>query len=93
MRVAFQGEPGAYSEAAALEHFGAATVTLPCETFDAVFAAVASGACDVGLVPIENSLAGSIHRNYDLLLQHSLPIVANIICVCSTASSLIPALR
>ena len=74
-RVAFQGEPGAYSEAAALEHFGAAATTVPCESFDAAFAAVAGGAADFGLLPIENSLAGSIHRNYDLLLAHDLSIV------------------
>ncbi|MBL8055573.1 MAG: prephenate dehydratase [Anaerolineales bacterium] len=75
MRAAFQGEPGAYSEAAALEYFGPETVTVPCESFEAAFAAVAGGAVEYGLLPIENSLAGSIHRNYDLLLEHQLSIV------------------
>ncbi len=70
--VAFQGEPGAYSEAAALEHFGPLPRPCPCEFFDLVFAAVESGQVDCGLIAIENSLAGSIHHNYDLLLQHKL---------------------
>ncbi len=74
MRVAFQGEPGAYSEAAALEYFGRETEAVPCESFDEIFASVESGTCDRGLIPIENSLAGSIHHNYDLLLQHQLTI-------------------
>ena len=74
--VAFQGEPGAYSELAALEFFAPASVqTRPCETFDEAFQAVSDGACTHGVLPIENSLAGSIHRNYDLLLQHDLHIV------------------
>jgi len=75
MRVAFQGEPGAYSELAALDYFGAQATTAPCETFDDVFAAVQSGAVESGMIPVENSLAGSIHRNYDLLIRHELHIV------------------
>jgi prephenate dehydratase len=75
MLIAFQGAPGAYSEAAAGRAWpGAATV--PCEQFEDVFAAVASGATTHGLLPVENSVGGSIHRNYDLLLDHDLPIVA-----------------
>ncbi len=75
VRVAFQGEPGAYSEAAAFAYFGPQTITVPCARFEDVFAAVERGECSHGLLPIENSLAGSIHRNYDLLLRHPLHIV------------------
>lgn len=74
MKVAFQGEAGAYSEEAGYGYFDAVEMT-PQESFEAVFAAVASGACQSGLIPIENSLAGSIHQNYDLLLRHDLHIV------------------
>jgi prephenate dehydratase len=71
MRVAFQGEPGAYSEEAIFEHFGPVD-TLPCESFEAVFDACSQLECDSGVIPIENSLAGSIHQNYDLLLRRNL---------------------
>ena len=74
MRVAFQGEPGAYSEQAVFDYFGPID-TYPCESFDEVFDSVVSGVCESALIPIENSLAGSIHQNYDLLLRHDLHIV------------------
>ncbi len=74
MKIAFQGEPGAYSEQAVFNYFGTVD-TKPCESFDVVFESVVSGECSHGLIPIENSLAGSIHQNYDLLLRHDLHIV------------------
>src|SRR5215204_1664496 len=74
MKIAFQGEPGAYSEQAVFNYFGEVE-TKPCESFDMVFDSVVSNACEYGLIPIENSLAGSIHQNYDLLLRHDLHIV------------------
>lgn len=73
MRVAFQGEAGAYSEEAGYGYFDAPEM-IPQDTFEDVFLAVASGACQAGLIPIENSLAGSIHQNYDLLLRYELNI-------------------
>jgi len=74
MKVAFQGEPGAYSEQAVFNYYGEVE-TLPCESFDVMFDSVVSGTSDFALAPIENSLAGSIHQNYDLLLLHDLHIV------------------
>jgi prephenate dehydratase len=76
--VAFQGERGAYSEAAAVAYFSQAVQPLARPSFDAVFEAVTDGTADRGIIPVENSLAGSIHRNYDLLLRYDLTIVGEI---------------
>jgi len=73
--VAFQGEPGAYSEQAALEYFGPDTLTQPCHSFEDVFESVRQGVSTHGLIAIENSLAGSIHHNYDLMLHNDLHII------------------
>jgi prephenate dehydratase len=77
VRIAFQGERGAYSEAAASRCSDHADL-LPCESFDDVFNAVANGKATHGILPVENSVGGSIHRNYDLLLEHDLPIVGEV---------------
>ncbi|MFN0110877.1 MAG: prephenate dehydratase [Blastocatellia bacterium] len=74
-RVAFQGEPGAFSSQAARKLLGEGVELIPCETFEQMFAAVENGASDFCLAPIENSLFGSIYQNYDLLSKHNLRIV------------------
>ena len=72
--VAYQGERGAFSEAAARRLLGTGIAPQPCASFEEMFAAVGSEAADCCIAPIENSLAGSIHRNYDLLLESGLTI-------------------
>ena len=72
MKVAFQGEHGAYSELAAVHHFSESIESTPCKTFSEVFKIVEKGETQYGLIPIENSLEGSIGQNYDLLLKTNL---------------------
>lgn len=79
MRVAFQGEPGAFSEEAALQLLGEKITTVPRPTFDLAFRSIDDGLADAVLAPVENSLAGSVVRVYDLLLTSSLGIVAETI--------------
>lgn len=74
--IAFQGESGAYSELAAINHFIEGIETIPCDLFDSVFKKVNEGKAAFGILPFENSLAGSIHRNYDLILRHNQYIVS-----------------
>lgn len=78
MTVAYQGEPGAYSQEAIFQHFGRATETLACPSFEDIFAAVEEGRANFGLLPIENSQTGSILQSYDLLLERDLPVVAEV---------------
>ncbi len=76
--IAYQGEPGAYSEIASRRFFPSVRRLVPCETFDLVFQRVQREEATLGVVPIENSLAGSIHRNYDLLLRRRLTIIGEL---------------
>ncbi|XP_038882182.1 arogenate dehydratase/prephenate dehydratase 1, chloroplastic-like [Benincasa hispida] len=77
VRVAYQGLPGAYSEIAALKAYPKCE-TVPCDDFEAAFKAVELWLVDKAVLPIENSVGGSIHRNYDLLLRHRLHIAGEV---------------
>lgn len=75
-RVAFQGEHGSFSEEAVRKIFAENCETVPCRTFDDLYRAIDEGKAEYILTPMENSLVGSVHRCYDLLLTSSLHIVA-----------------
>jgi prephenate dehydratase len=74
--VAIQGEAGSFSHAAALDTHGRELRLVTCATFVDLFRAVETGQAATGVVPIENTLAGSVHENYDLLSAHPLHVVA-----------------
>lgn len=76
--AAFIGEYGAYSHKASLGYFGEEITPVPMNTFKDIFSAVQKGDCQYGVVPLENSLSGSIHENYDLLQEFNLKIIGEI---------------
>lgn len=78
-RVAFQGEPGAFSEEAVREYFGAGAVPVPCREFRHVGEALRSGATDYALLPIENTLAGAVVGSYDVLAGGGVEIIGEVI--------------
>lgn len=77
--IAFQGEPGAYSEQAIRQHFGPEAISLPCRSFDELFDAVQDGRASHGMLPVENSLAGTVIPAYDLLMDYDLQVQAEAI--------------
>jgi len=78
MKVAFQGIRGAYSEMALHEHFGKAVETVGCDAFDDVFDRVESGEVTYGFIPVENTIAGTVVENYDLLFANDIFVIAEV---------------
>jgi chorismate mutase/prephenate dehydratase len=78
VKVAFQGETGAYSEMAVFKFFGTKTEPVPCKDFRDVFEYVKNGAVPAGVVPIENSIEGSVNQNYDLFLAYDLKVCGEV---------------
>jgi len=79
VKVAFQGERGAYSESAVYKFFGTDTEVKPCREFREVFESVSKRETPFGVVPVENSLEGSITQNYDLFLKYDLKVCGEVV--------------
>jgi prephenate dehydratase len=97
-RVAFQGEPGAFSQIAARKLLGATVHTVACPTFESLFDSVAQDRADLVLAPLENTLAGPVLRCYDLLYQGSLRMVGEVVlrishCVIGCPGATLDAVR
>jgi prephenate dehydratase len=75
VKVAFQGIRGAYSELSLHNYFEKAVAPVSCESFDAVFTAVTEERADFGYIPVENSIAGTVVENYDLLLASNMVVI------------------
>ena len=78
-KIAFQGIAGAYSEQAIRQFFGPEIESVPCKTLDDIFLAVENGDTELGMLPVENAVAGSVTRSYELLMEHDLRIHAEAI--------------
>jgi prephenate dehydratase len=78
-RVAFQGVAGAYSEQAVRQYFGPDVESVPRKAFEGIFTAVETGDVDYGMLPVENSVAGSVANSYELLVEHDLRVYAEVV--------------
>jgi prephenate dehydratase len=78
-KVAFQGVAGAYSEEASRQYFGPEVESVSCRTLDEIFFIVESGDTDYAMLPVENAVAGSVTRSYELLMEHDLRVHAETI--------------
>ena len=77
-KAAFLGEIGSYSHKACIQYFGEQVTPMPVTSFKSLFESVKERKTHFGIIPLENSLAGSVHENYDLLLEYDLRIVGEI---------------
>ena len=73
--VAFQGVAGAYSETAIYQFVGPDSQTLPCPSLEGIFEAVEKGRAELGMLPVENALSGSLTQDYEMLMDGVILII------------------